>query len=206
MAVFQKIDELYCQYNKNVLPVDFLNDNAHVWTASLSPGTFGTITAELQTEVKYLNKGLRIITDGLTDNDIHFVPANPVNYSFSPEVSGKHFFSFVANLNSSPGYFVELIGNIKVYEYPSLFNPFDDLEFAIGANTVPEFSFQYEKWEVFFVEMELDSTKTYILDWNILQGTNGAHPNFDVTFDLFQLEYVGDKRQDKPSFYTKPGE
>ena len=204
MSTFQKIDDRHCQYNKNVLPVDFLNTNTHAWTSELSPGTFGTITAELQTEIKYLNKGLRVIVDNFVDNNVQFSLLNPTHYSFSPEVNGDHIFSFVVYSNSmSP---VEVRGFLNLYEYPSLFSPFAPFEFAIGNNTSPEFSFQYRKFETFFVKMTLDASKTYIMDWGILQEIASPFPGFDLTFDLFKLEYVGDKRQDTPSFYTKPGE
>ena len=204
MPTFQKIDELYCQYNKNVLPADFLNDNTHAWSSSLSPCISGTITAEAQTEIKYLNKGIRVITDNFNDNDIEFSPTNPLHYSFSPEVSGVNIFSFAVNSNSmSP---VEVNGFLKLYEYPSLFSPFGQFQFAIGNNTEPEFSFRYRRWEVFFIRVTLDANKTYIMNWGILQNIASPFPGFDLSFDLFKLEYVGDKRQDKPSFYTKPGE
>lgn len=205
MPIFQKIDQRYCQYNKNVLTADFLNTNSYAWNASLSPGTFGTISAELQTEIKYLNKGLRVITDNFNDNDIEFAPANLTHYSFSPEVSGEHIFSFVvySNATTQP---VEVNGFLNLYEYPSLFSPFDPFTFAIGNNTEPEFSFQYRKFETFFMRVILDSSKTYIMNWAILQDIASPFPGFDLTFDLFKLEYIADKRQETPSFYTKPGE
>jgi hypothetical protein len=66
-----------------------------------------------------------------------------------------------------------------------------------------ELSNYFGSKEIFFLVLE--EMKTYKFEWNINQVVSGFD-TYDLTFDLFKLEYVGDKKQETPSFYTKPGE
>jgi len=205
MPQFQKIDERYCQYNKNVFPIDFLNDNNILWGAVLAGGT---ITAELQTDIYYNKKGLRIqCTEGAGANDAYFATVDENDYSFQVPRSGDYIFSFVVYNNSPNNQPTEIEGWLDVTEIDPYLSPIplQGLTFKIGNNTEPEFSFSYRKFETFFIKMTLEEMKTYKFEWNINQVVSGFD-TYDLTFDLFKLEYVGDKKQETPSFYTKPGE
>lgn len=208
MPNFQKIDEVKAQYNKNLFPADFLNNNTHAWTANLTPGgALQTITVESQTEIKYAEEGIRILCTGASESDSFFAPTNPTHYAFSVEKEGRYIFSFAAFSNHEDTYPVEIEGSLNIYEVVSGISPPNlyDLQFQIGNNTTPEFSFQYKKWEIFFIELELEATIEYRMEWNIFQNPSSSFNIYDLTLDLFKLEYMDDKKWQVPSYYTKPG-
>ena len=209
MPTFYKIDEVKSQWNRNLLPIDFLNTNTYPWTAVLNPGTTGSITAESQSDIKYAEKGIRIqCPEGHDLNDAYFAPTDENHYSFTVPKNGVYIFSFAALLNHPSSIPVEINGSMSILEtitnisIPTLYV----MPFKIGNNTEPEFSFQFRKWEMFFVRVVLQKGKTYKMEWNIYQEDGSPFGFYDLILDLFKLELVTDKKWEIPSYYTKPGE
>lgn len=206
MAQFQKIIDVKAQYNKNLLPIDFLNTNTHLWTASLAGGS---ITAECQDEIYYAEKGIRVQASGTDLNDSYFAPTDPNHYSFTVPKSGDHIFQFAVYSNCPSNSPVEIDGWLNILEMgtPNISPPLlQGLEFKIGNNSEPEFSFNYRRWEHFFIPITLEQGKTYIMEWNIHQDTSTVFNWYDLTFDMFKLESMIGKTFSIPTIYTKPGQ
>ena len=207
MPQFQKITEVKAQYNENLLPIDFLNDNNHSWTASLAGGT---ITAGPQTDIYYVKKAIRIQASGTDQNDSFFALSDQNHYSFSVPQSGDYIFQFAAYSNCPNNSPVEINGWLNVIEMAVPFNVspplLQGLEFKIGNNTEPEFSFNYRKFEHFFIPMTLEAGKTYFFEWNINQNTSTNFDWYDLILDMFKLESMIGKTFAIPTIYTKPGQ
>ncbi len=204
MPQFQKITDVKAQYNKNVLPLDFLNENTHAWTAFLSGGT---ITAVCQDEIFYRKKGIRIQASGTDGNDSFFALADQNHYSFTVPQNGEYIFQFAAYSNCPSNSPVEINGWLDIKELTvPVFSPplLQGLEFKIGNNSEPEFSFNYRKWEHFFIRVALEQGKTYFMEWNINQDVSAIYDWLDLTLDMFKLELMNGKTFDIPTIYTKP--
>ena len=113
MPQFEKITDVKAQYNENLLPIDFLNDNNHPWTATLAGGT---ITAGPQTDIYYAKKGIRIQASGTDLNDSFFALADQNHYSFTVPKSGDYIFQFAAYSNCPNNSPVEINGWLNIIE------------------------------------------------------------------------------------------
>ena len=207
MPQFEKITDVKAQYNENLLPIDFLNDNNHPWTATLAGGT---ITAGPQTDIYYAKKGIRIQASGTDLNDSFFALADQNHYSFTVPKSGDYIFQFAAYSNCPNNSPVEINGWLNIIEVaiPTNVTPplLQNLEFKIGNNSEPEFSFNYRKFEHFFIPITLEEGKTYFMEWNIGKDVSAVFDWFDLTLDLFKLESMIGKTFNIPTTYTKPGQ
>lgn len=197
----QQINECFCDYNKNLLTTDFLFDNTIPWIFTLGNGIPG-VSCDTSLNEKYVeNKSLRIYNPSFTLNDITVKPLNNTDYTFVVPITGNYIFSIRTLLKTSFNNGFEINGGITFYKNgngaPYKTFPIEIKDFS---NTI---YYQYNKWVTTFKNVDLIEGDVITLSIHINFGI-APSDELELYFDGFKLEYVGNRNQDVPSYYTKP--
>jgi len=196
------INNVYAEFNKNLVSLAFMNDTGVLWnavnaiSATATESTHNAITYES-------SKVLNIATDGLSVDDTTFEPVTPADYSFIAPVTGDYIFSCRVYLKNFALFFPELTGNLFLAEVLTPTN-FIALPFTIGNNAIPEFSFQYSKWQTLYQTINLVAGTSYYLHGIIDQSPSASLDSINMSFAGFKLELIKDRIIDVPTYYTKP--
>ncbi len=196
------INNVHPEFNKNLLTTNFLNGSGVLWNAVNAISA--TAVEDTNDALTYEgSKVLTITTDGHSVDDTTFEPINPSEYSFIAPVTGKYIFSCRVYLKNFGLVFPELTGNLilaKVLTPAS----FALLPFTIGNNVIPEFSFEYNKWNTLYQEVTLSEGEAYYLHGILDQGIGAPLDSIWFSFAGFKIELVKDRTFTMPSYYTSP--
>ena len=190
------ISNVHNEYNENILSDNFNFTNGVIW----NDPSGATID---ETSVNgFDNRAIRIQAATYADNGIQASPVNPEDLAFEVPKSGKYIFSFKVVLPIILGEQVDITGSF--FWDKNLTLTTIECPFQIGNNTVPEFTFQYEKMQTFYQEMDLLAGDTYTLRFDVDDNPTWMSNILDITFTAFKMEYVEDKPYNVPTIYTKP--
>lgn len=198
-----KIDTPYCEYNENILTSDFTFDNTLPWEFVVGVGIPGNTVGSSTEQFFSNNKSLKIHHEEYDLNAITVRPTNSGDYEFTASRSGEHRFSFASYLPAITPWLPEVNGGISFYKNGAG-APFITLPFKIGNNSEPEFSYQYNKWQIFFDDLYLTAGDIISFSIHIASDSLYTPGVLDIFFDRFKLEYIKDRHFDEPTFYTLP--
>lgn len=198
----QQTNEMFCDYNKNLLSNDFLNtNNAIVWDVSNPSLNFNI---EYSTDKIFTESSLLINCNGGTTNDtFEFNPSENSDYTTMVSRSGKYIFSFKALYEK---FAFDTCLDCEFYLISNISGIVKTFKVRLGniGGSVPN-TFIYDKWLTFFEECDLISGHTY----QIIAGKTTIKNHYVplliyAYFDGFKLEFIKHRNQDIPSYYTKP--
>lgn len=194
------IQQVHAEYNENVLTDNYKNVNRMLWTAVNTPAATMVETNDYTYEE---GKSLRLNIQGYASDETEFSPVVSDYFEFIVPKTGKYIFSVRALVpDTSPDlpnfvgrFFLSLVGG-----GPSII----PLDFKIGNNTEPEFTFEYGKWQTFFTEVTLTQGEVYTILGEVDKEVTWTGGPVNLYFAGFKLEYIEDKNYNIPTYYTKP--
>ncbi len=189
------------EYNENLLRDNYtLDNNEQTWFNSVGGGT--TVTVE--SDINFIaNKVLKVSHNSYDINPLMFRPTIPDKFSFTIARDGDYTFSFEALLSGLGGNFPELTGNVTFIRNG---NPLTTivLDFSIGNNTEPLFTFAYNKWQTFSERIQMIIGDIITIEFNIDNNISSPFGIFELYLKEFKLEYAQDRDFNIPTYYTKP--
>lgn len=198
--MMQLINFRKLEYNENHLSENFLFDNNDApWTSDV-PGA----VVEFSTDYRYVNnKSLRVFHTSYNVDDITFKPTTASQYTFTVPKTGRYTFSYEVVSKNSGGWFPEVEGICRLILNG---NPLTtiDLDFKIGNNTEPEFTFNYRKWQTFYETFQVTGGTTIDVEFFIPAQPSFTGGFFELFFEAFKFEFVTDRVTEHPTYYTKP--
>lgn len=197
-----KIFNNLSQYNENVLSSDFTFENNLGWTLTVGGGSGATISNSTENHYQE-SKALKITHPTYDLNEITIIPTNPTDYVFTVPRTGKYIFSIRTLIKCPANNLPEVFGGISFYANGAGV-PFKTFSLMIGNNSLPNFTFNYNKWETFYEDVQLVAGDTISLSIHIENQPSHLGGLLEIFFDAFKLEYIQDKIYELPTYYTKP--
>lgn len=192
------IQQVHTEYNENVLSDNYKNVNGVPWTAT---NLTGATMVESEDYTYEEGRSLHLNILGYDVDETEFAPTTVDDFYFEVPKTGTYIFSFRVLSPAIAPYFPEFVGRFFLNEMLGTSIP---LEFKIGNNTIPEFTFEYRRWQTFYAEVTLVQGETYTLSGEIDKEPTWFAGPVDLYFAGFKLEYTSDKIYNIPTYYTKP--
>lgn len=197
-----RIETYHPMFSENIFNSDFENISSIPWDFQNASGT-GLITYDQVNRVQ--KASLKVdITSGYDLNDTLFNPLNTsLDYVFTADRTGEYIFSYEIMLESIGGWFPEVEGNVTFYKVSDN-STVKIMNFAWGNNSLPEFSFYYDKFNIYYDKISLVGGENYRFEWQINQ--NSIYLPGAITFylDCFKMQFIGDRIHETPCIYTPP--
>lgn len=194
------INNVHNEYNENVLTDNYKNVNRVLWFAYNLPAA---TCSESDFYTYEEGKSLQLSIQGYAVDETEFVPVVTDYFEFKVPKTGKYIFSFRGLVPDTSPDLPNIVGRFfltRVGGAPLVI----PLEFKMGNNVEPEFTFEYGKWQTFYGEINLDEDDVFTLSGEIDKEVTWTGGQVDFYFAGFKLEYTEDKIYNIPTYYTKP--
>jgi len=198
----ERINIPYSDYQDNLINEDFLFENGKAWSFSVGAG--GGNIVELTTDEQFVGThSLRIKNVNYNFSDVTIQPAINTDYINTIPRTGFYNFCFRTLLKTTAPWLPELIGGVQIY-VNGAGSPTFTAPFLVGNNTPPEFSYIYNKWQLFYKKFPFQAGDTFTIRIHINSDMLFTPNQFELFLDGFQLNFMDDRVNTIPSLYVKP--
>lgn len=197
-----RIDLPYGDYQDNLISEDFLLENGKNWQFSVGGGANTSVS--LSTEESFVKEhSIKIVNNNYNFTDITIEPANTLDYKITITKTGYYNFCLRTLLKAIAPHLPELIGGVSIYKNGEG-SPTYTSSLSIGNNSLPEFSYYYNKWNLYYDKFYFTINDIITIKLHITSDPSFLANSFILFLDGFQLNYMNNRINTIPSLYVKP--
>lgn len=194
------IHTVHTEFNQNIFTDNFKNSNYVNWIATNLAGTLMEESANRRYEE---GKVQRLYINGYDVADTYFSTVYPTDFSFIPSKSGLHSFAIRTQVLSLGGNYPDVKGAFFINKLSDMSIVYT-CEFAAGTSALPLGTFNYDKWQTIYQNVELVAGTEYFITGVIYKEVGYTPGVLEIFFGGYKMEYIEDRVFNIPTYYTKP--